>query len=471
MKINFMLKYCLLILISVFLLSCDSNSSKCSDNPCADSPIANKTVCKEKGSDDFTCVCESGYIEEAGLCKKDFCASNPCTEVEFKTVCENSSTGFTCKCDDDHELKDGICKQRGANSCYPINPCKDIDNSSCAVIGPSDEDFSCDCDTGFHKNPEGKCVKTVDPCLNEPCSDNTATHKTKCKANTQTEGDYTCVCKSGYQLVNDACEEVEMSAGCNMPRYQEIFENDLRDLALLNKLNQITGENYHSLGYTGAKHELYNNIDKIDGQNQCAYTGVWYDAGSGVNCEHTWPQSQFGRTQPMKSDLHHLFPTNSRVNSSRGHLRFGNVSEHIDDYDDYDDYGECNMSSEDYYCSKRLLSGGDNGIFEPADQHKGNVARAIFYFATRYGNMSGEINGVVAPFIDLDSKMALKGWNKLDPVDQNERNRNDRIEGWIDADDGSRTFSKLQGNRNPYIDCPELLDRIDLDNLDFPEEY
>ena len=108
-------------------------------------------------------------------------------------------------------------------------------------------------------------------------------------------------------------------------------------MELINKLHEITGEGYYSLGYTTAKDIMYHDIDNIDGQNQCVYTGRWHTAGSGVNCEHTWPQSQFGRAEPMKSDLHHLFPTESRVNSARTHLRFGNIIDHLDDYRDYDD--------------------------------------------------------------------------------------------------------------------------------------
>ena len=41
----------------------------------------------------------------------------------------------------------------------------------------------------------------------------------------------------------------------------------------------------------------------------------------------------------------------------------------------------------------------------------------------------------------------LRRWNKLDPVDQAELERNDAIE-------------KIQGNRNPFIDHPEYVDQI-----------
>jgi endonuclease I len=41
----------------------------------------------------------------------------------------------------------------------------------------------------------------------------------------------------------------------------------------------------------------------------------------------------------------------------------------------------------------------------------------------------------------------LRKWNQQDPVDQAEMNRNNEIE-------------KIQGNRNPFIDFPELVDQV-----------
>jgi endonuclease I len=46
------------------------------------------------------------------------------------------------------------------------------------------------------------------------------------------------------------------------------------------------------------------------------------------------------------------------------------------------------------------------------------------------------------------TERVLKEWNRLDPPDDQERSRNDRI-------------YKLQHNRNPFIDHPEFIDRIE----------
>jgi len=420
------MKVTLFLIFSLWLISCGDNnnsSNLCEPNPCESSLIPHKTECKLLGDNDFECICESGYFTDNGSCKKE--------EV---------------------------------NPCEP-NPCTEDNKTICIANSQTENDYACECDEGFFENEEANTCDKVVKCEEDSCTED---NKTVCSVE---NNKIICSCKPKYEEDEQGlCKEIPLSESCNMPIYKEIFDNDLKNMELINKLHEITGENYSSLGYDTAKDYLFEDIDMVDGQNQCVYSGRWHSVGS-LNCEHTWPQSQLERKEPMKSDLHHLYTTENRINSSRGHLRFANIIDHVDEYSDFDDYGQCDTSKPDYYCSKRLLNGGDDGIFEPADQHKGNVARAIFYFAVRWGNMSGEINDVIAPFINEDMKLTLIKWNKLDPVDDRERLRNDKIEGWIFNEDGSKTFSKLQGNRNPFIDCPELLDRIDLENMDFPEEY
>jgi deoxyribonuclease-1 len=145
-----------------------------------------------------------------------------------------------------------------------------------------------------------------------------------------------------------------------------------------------------------------------------------------INIEHTWPQSRFNPRKNkayQKADLHHLYPTQSRANSTRGN--------HI-----FMDLNDTNASPVNG-CSDSLAGyqDGERG-FEPPTDHKGNVARALFYFAVRYDISISPIE-----------ESFLRMWNTLDPVDEDERNRNDIIE-------------QIQGNRNPFIDDPELVDLI-----------
>ncbi|MGZ3774240.1 MAG: endonuclease I family protein [Pseudobdellovibrionaceae bacterium] len=145
-----------------------------------------------------------------------------------------------------------------------------------------------------------------------------------------------------------------------------------------------------------------------------------------INVEHTWPQSRFTgkfNTETQKSDLHHLFPTDSQLNSIRGNNIFGEVTKDALQL-------KCAVSRFGYG------TGGNQAVFEPPVHHRGNVARALFYFSLRY-----DLN------ISPSEEQILRKWNKEDPVDEEEMRRNEEI-------------YKVQGNRNPFVDYPELADRI-----------
>lgn len=144
-----------------------------------------------------------------------------------------------------------------------------------------------------------------------------------------------------------------------------------------------------------------------------------------MNCEHTWPQSKFSRRHSrnlQKTDLHHLYPVYSRSNSSRGNLPFAEVYN--------SSHSICEASSRGSAINTGTTS------FEPPDEHKGNVARALFYFALRYKMELPD-----------GEEEYLRSWNQLDPVDSAERQRNQRI-------------FDIQGSRNPFIDDPQLISLI-----------
>jgi hypothetical protein len=145
-----------------------------------------------------------------------------------------------------------------------------------------------------------------------------------------------------------------------------------------------------------------------------------------INCEHTWPQSKFSKNFPselQKTDLHHLYPADMKANSTRSNNPFADVVGR-------ETHSKCRDSKIGTAIGDQVKS------FEPPTEHKGNVARAIYYFSTRY-KMS----------IDPVQSKHLKQWNLSDPVDQEEILRNEKI-------------FKLQGNRNPFIDFPELINRL-----------
>ncbi len=219
--------------------------------------------------------------------------------------------------------------------------------------------------------------------------------------------------------------------------YADAYYNPTQDLsqeALKNALSSLIS-GHASLGYTPARDQMYMVIDnqRVNGMGaavntlETCYIGRiasgWTDRTDAqnsynVNTEHTWPQSAFGSSEPMQSDLFHLFIADAVVNSTRGNLPFGNVIT-----PDWTNGG-----------AKR---GG--GLFEPRDGHKGRTSRAVLYFFLRYGNFGSYMNS--------SQENALRGWHRDFVPDSIELRRNDAIYA-------------LQNNRNPLIDHPEFEERI-----------
>jgi hypothetical protein len=208
---------------------------------------------------------------------------------------------------------------------------------------------------------------------------------------------------------------------------------------LYNGLRTLISTNTNT-NYTDAKTELFQVVDTNgNGTVTCVYTGrvysinSTYNGGSDPNTEHTYAQSWFTTTDESKkkADLHHLFVTTMTVNSSRGNLPLTTVANH--------------SSGNIYYTSTPWQSyRGPNSsgiqVFEPADQFKGNIARALLYFNTRYASQNLTQQNV-------NMLPVLLQWHFADPPDAAEITRNTRVYNY-------------QHNRNPFIDHPEFVARI-----------
>lgn len=226
---------------------------------------------------------------------------------------------------------------------------------------------------------------------------------------------------------------------------QEIFKVlDMKHIGgrnedtLVSNCSQGQGRCYSQrvLGYTAARKIMFGKLYlSQDEQGQYFVRDVYcqehFKDGVGpdripnhnrLNCEHTWPQSKFNSRFPnemQKSDLHHLYPTDSKANSIRGNNEFGDVEN-----EGYDLCGTSQVGRDSY-------TGGGH-YFEPPAEHKGNVARSLFYFSVRYKLPISE-----------RQEATLRRWHAEDPVDAEELERNEQIH-------------YIQGNRNPFIDLPEL---------------
>ncbi len=180
--------------------------------------------------------------------------------------------------------------------------------------------------------------------------------------------------------------------------------------------------------------------------------GNYSSEGDCYNREHLVPQSYFDKylVDPMKNDAFHVVPSDGKVNGDRGNLPFGKVA--------VANYTSQNGSKRGSNTLNEFSN--YNGIvFEPINEFKGDVARAYFYFATRYEDwmdnfysaanattcqaknmFDGSTNKV---FSDSFILLLIK-WHKEDPVSAKEIAQNNAI----------YTF---QGNRNPFIDNPSYV--------------
>lgn len=171
------------------------------------------------------------------------------------------------------------------------------------------------------------------------------------------------------------------------------------------------------------------------GTSQC---GTYSAEGDCYNREHIVPQSLFNEALPMKSDINFIRPTDGKVNGMRSNYPFGKV-------------GTTSYTSLNGSKLGNSASQGYSGIvFEPIDAFKGDVARMILYFVTRYetqlsGFSSGNMLGSSAfPGLQAWELNQLLAWHAADPVSQEEIARNN----------ASYDYQK---NRNPYIDHPEYV--------------
>lgn len=195
-----------------------------------------------------------------------------------------------------------------------------------------------------------------------------------------------------------------------------------------------------SVGYDRARKIMFGELDILKDAEGTYVLDVYcgkkfyftsVDSVSGmhaqVNIEHTWPQSRFNNAFPkdmQKSDMHHLYLSDSQANSTRGNSPFGFVKAQ----DDRTGGEGCRVSRSGFT--------GSSEVYTPPVPHRGNVARALFYFSMHYN----------LPISQSEEKI-LREWHKNDPIDANEIKRHEGI-------------AKYEKVRNPFVDHPEIADQI-----------
>ena len=232
----------------------------------------------------------------------------------------------------------------------------------------------------------------------------------------------------------------------------------MRDNALFTALHTLmtqTHSYYTSYsGYNkGSLAYFWASTDAV--QNSESYVMFYSDIPSGegvqLNREHIWPKSRASfNTKSGGADLHHLRPSVASVNAAKSDHTFGNVSGTLSSGTTEGQIDGTVM----YYVNKKA------DLFECKDDVKGDVARILLYVYCRWEqpNLYSAVDAGALPAPDpddtsnsgkpvIESLDTLLRWCALDPVDSWEMERNDLTE-------------EVQGNRNVFIDYPELAWRL-----------
>lgn len=163
-------------------------------------------------------------------------------------------------------------------------------------------------------------------------------------------------------------------------------------------------------------------------QREHAVPKSWWKSGGDV--EYT----------PAYSDMWNLYPSDGSANQAKLNYPLGVVRNASFDN------GVSKVGS-----AAPGQGGGSAYVFEPADEYKGDFARAFFYMATVYDDLPWTYTYMFTqeayPTLVTWARQTLLQWARMDPVSQKEIDRNDAVE-------------VSQGNRNPFIDFPELAEYI-----------
>jgi|APTNR8051073442_1049403.scaffolds.fasta_scaffold01554_6 hypothetical protein len=203
------------------------------------------------------------------------------------------------------------------------------------------------------------------------------------------------------------------------------------------------------LPFNDARDTLFSRIYARNDSLKCVYTGMtiylnpaldptvaaFGDGGTnGINTEHTYPQSKGAEFGNPRADMHHLYPTRVEPNGTRGDVPFSEIADNQTEEWFYLNQKQSNIPTSNI----ERYSEYKNYVFEPREDHKGNVARAMFYFYTMY---KAEADLADNSYFE-SQRLTLCNWHLLDPADLTEAQRTWAIAGYQD------------GKPNPFVlDC------------------
>ena len=218
---------------------------------------------------------------------------------------------------------------------------------------------------------------------------------------------------------------------------------------------------------SGKVWDMYSNATSYT-CGSSAQGGNYSKEGDSYNREHSIPKSWFGGSTSSTTpgtDLFHVVPTDGYVNNQRSNYAFGEVASAT-----YTSKSGCKLGSpKSISISNSILNASGSSsqscskskVFEPMDEYKGDFARGYFGTMIKWANgdyqtfTTGDGAAIFNTAYTADKYYGLTAygvalllkWHREDPVSQKEIDRNDGIQS-------------KQGNRNPFIDYPELVEYI-----------
>lgn len=192
-------------------------------------------------------------------------------------------------------------------------------------------------------------------------------------------------------------------------------------------------------------------IDRYSAEKEWVMSTSQGAAGAGMNIEHSFPKSWWGgATVQAYKDLYNLMPCKKEINTTKNNFPMGKV-----------------VSGDKGNGWTKVGKGDDNNMYwEPADPWKGDFARGYMYMATAYQDYNWEgkqalqiLQQGAYPTLQKWAYTLYIQWAKADKPDALEIKRNNEV-------------AKIQGNRNPYVDFPNLMEYVwgDSTNIAFNPE-
>lgn len=215
--------------------------------------------------------------------------------------------------------------------------------------------------------------------------------------------------------------------------------------AVRNIVYKFTTVSYQSLPQYFQKTDVYPSSKRW--WDMYSDIPLYAPSFAGLHREHSFPKSWWGglETTTAYVDLNHLYPAEGQANMAKSNFPLGEVDRNSSIK------FQNGITTVGYPVAGQ--GGGCASVFEPADEYKGDFARTYFYMVTTYSNLTWATKYMYMlqqnayPTLNQWSVNLLLKWHRNDPVSQKELDRNEQV-------------YKIQNNRNPFIDHPELAEYI-----------